>query len=74
VDLAGGGHFDEAGRFRPAQPPPMGTHGDRPDSAHYADQLGAWLHLEPFAFPFSREAVDAAATARLSLLPAAAGD
>lgn len=52
---------------------PVGQSG-RPWSAHYADQLGAWLHLEPLAFPFSREAVDAAATARLSLLPASAGD
>jgi penicillin amidase len=51
---------------------PVGQSG-RPWSAHYADQLEAWLHVEPIAFPFSREAVDAAAAARLTLLPAPAG-
>jgi penicillin amidase len=52
---------------------PVGQSG-RPWSAHYGDQLGAWLRLEPIAFPFSREAVDAAATARLTLLPASVDD
>ncbi len=52
---------------------PVGQSG-RPWSAHYADQLGAWLRVEPLAFPFSREAVDSAAMARLTLLPARAGD
>jgi len=51
---------------------PMGASG-RPWSPHYADQLEAWLAVEPVRFPFSREAVEAAATARLELLPGDAG-
>ena len=47
---------------------PAGQSG-RPWSAHYADQLEAWLNVAPVAFPFSEEAVDAAASARLSLRP-----
>jgi penicillin amidase len=45
----------------------------RPWSSHYADQLGDWLHLRPAALPFSPAAVDAAAKARLSLVPATSG-
>ena len=41
----------------------------RPWSPHYADQLGSWLHLEAASLPFSEAAVEAAATARLTLLP-----
>ena len=52
---------------------PVGQSG-RPWSAHYGDQLEPWFRAEPIAFPFSREAVDAAARARLTLLPASAGD
>jgi len=47
---------------------PAGQSG-RPWSAHYADQLEAWLNVMPMTFPFSDEAVDAAASARLVLRP-----
>jgi penicillin amidase len=46
----------------------------RPWSAHYADQLGAWLHVDAATLPYSPKAVDAAAKARMTLLPAATGD
>jgi penicillin amidase len=45
---------------------PAGQSG-RPWSAHYADQLEPWLNVEPATLPFSAEAVDAAAKARLIL-------
>lgn len=45
---------------------PVGQSG-RPWSAHYADQMEAWLDVRPEVFPFSTEAVDAAATATLIL-------
>jgi penicillin amidase len=47
---------------------PVGQSG-RPWSPHYADQIKPWLYVEPLMLPFSREAVDAAAVARLILLP-----
>jgi penicillin amidase len=49
---------------------PVGQSG-RPWSPHYSDQLGAWLHVEPVPLPYSPAAVDAAAKARLVLVPAA---
>ena len=51
---------------------PAGQSG-RAWSGHYSDQLAAWLHVEPLPFPFTPAAVDAAAMARLTLLPAQAG-
>ena len=45
-----------------------GTSG-HPASSHYDDQLGAWAAGETFAWPFSREAVEAAAEARSTLTP-----
>lgn len=45
----------------------------RPWSSHYADQLGSWLHLEGGTLPFSEAAVNAAAAARMTLLPLEAG-
>jgi len=47
---------------------PTGQSG-RPWSGHYADQIESWLKVDPPIFPFSREAVEAAATARLQLVP-----
>jgi penicillin amidase len=47
---------------------PVGQSG-RPWSQHYADQIKAWLYVEPLMFPFSRDAVDAAAKSKLTLLP-----
>jgi penicillin amidase len=47
---------------------PTGQSG-RPWSGFYADQIGSWLRGEAAAFPFSREAVEEAAIARLQLLP-----
>jgi len=47
---------------------PTGQSG-RPWSKSYADQVEDWLQVEPAAFPFSRVAVEAAATARLHLVP-----
>ncbi len=47
---------------------PTGQSG-RPWSGSYADQIDDWLLVEPAVFPFSREAVEAAATARLHLIP-----
>ncbi len=47
---------------------PTGQSG-RPWSGHYADQIESWLDVEPATFPFSREAVEAAAVARLHLSP-----
>jgi penicillin amidase len=46
----------------------------RPWSPHYSDQLGSWLHLGGASLPFSEAAVEAAATARMTLLPAGGGD
>ena len=48
---------------------PLGQSG-RPWSRHYSNQISSWLNVEAVRFPFSREAVDAAASARLELLPA----
>jgi penicillin amidase len=48
---------------------PPGQSG-RPWSTHYADQLDAWLKVEALSFPFSDEAVAAAAAARLIIEPA----
>lgn len=47
---------------------PTGQSG-RPWSGHYDDQIDDWLKVDPPNFPFSREAVEAAATARLRLAP-----
>jgi penicillin amidase len=47
---------------------PTGQSG-RPWSQHYADQMADWLRADGVKFPFSVEAVDRAATARLVLLP-----
>ncbi|MDX2136789.1 MAG: penicillin acylase family protein [Chloroflexota bacterium] len=40
-----------------------------PFSAQYADQVEPWRNLEYHALPFTREAVEAAAAARLTLRP-----
>ena len=47
---------------------PVGQSG-RPWSAHYSDQIASWLKVEVVRFPFSREAVEAAATARVEIVP-----
>jgi penicillin amidase len=47
---------------------PPGQSG-RPWSIHYADQVDPWLHLAGPTFPFSDEAVEAAAAARLIIEP-----
>ena len=47
---------------------PTGQSG-RPWSAHYADQIPGWLAPDAQRFPFSREAVDAAAAATIDLIP-----
>lgn len=47
---------------------PTGQSG-RPWSGHYADQVEGWLRVDPPPFPFSREAVEASATAKLELAP-----
>jgi penicillin amidase len=47
---------------------PPGQSG-RPWSMHYADQLGAWLWVEARRQPFTDEAVERAARARLILRP-----
>ena len=47
---------------------PTGQSG-RPWSGSYADQIEDWQRVEPAVFPFSREAVEAAAVARLHLYP-----
>jgi penicillin amidase len=47
---------------------PVGQSG-RPWSANYADQISDWLAGEAQPFPFSREAVDAAAVAKIYLIP-----
>ena len=52
---------------------PVGQSG-RPWSPHYADQIEAWLEVEAVRLPFSREAVEAASTARLELVPAGGGE
>jgi penicillin amidase len=44
----------------------------RPWSSHYSDQISSWKNVETVRFPFSREAVEQSATARLELLPAPA--
>ena len=48
---------------------PVGQSG-RPWSRHYSDQISSWLNVEAVRFPFSRDAVEAAARARLELIPA----
>jgi len=50
---------------------PVGQSG-RPWSRHYSNQISSWLKVEAKRFPFSREAVDAAAAVRLELFPAQA--
>ena len=50
---------------------PVGQSG-RPWSRHYSNQISSWLRVEAVRFPFSREAVDAAAAVRFELLPAPA--
>ncbi len=50
---------------------PVGQSG-RPWSRHYSNQISSWLRVEAERFPFSREAVDAAAAVRLELLPTSA--
>jgi penicillin amidase len=52
---------------------PMGESG-RPWSSHYSDQIQTWLQVGERRFPFSDEAVEAAAVARLELVPEAAGN
>jgi penicillin amidase len=47
---------------------PTGQSG-RPWSGFYSDQIGSWLHAEASPFPFSRKTVEAAAVARLQLIP-----
>ena len=47
---------------------PVGQSG-RPWSANYADQISDWRAGEAPPFPFSREAVDAAAVAKIDLIP-----
>ncbi len=48
---------------------PVGQSG-RPWSRHYSNQISSWLKVEAVRFPFSREAVDAAAKVRIELFPA----
>jgi penicillin amidase len=50
---------------------PVGQSG-RPWSRHYSDQVSSWMNLDPVRFPFSREAVERTAAARLELVPAPA--
>ena len=50
---------------------PVGQSG-RPWSRHYSNQISSWLSVEAVRFPFSREAVEAAAAVRIELLPAPA--
>lgn len=40
-----------------------------PTSDHYDDQTGRWLRNEPFAWPFSRQAVEGATRDHLTLAP-----
>lgn len=51
---------------------PPGQSG-RPWSAHYADQLSAWLQGGRHTLAFSPEAVENAAMARLEIVPAGSG-
>ena len=48
---------------------PVGQSG-RPWSRHYSNQISDWLNVQATRFPFSREAVEANAAARLELVPA----
>ena len=48
---------------------PVGQSG-RPWSRHYSNQISSWLNVEAVRFPFSREAVEAAAAVRIELFPA----
>jgi penicillin amidase len=50
---------------------PVGQSG-RPWSRHYSNQISSWLNVEAVRFPFSREAVEAAAAVRIELFPAPA--
>jgi penicillin amidase len=50
---------------------PVGQSG-RPWSRHYSDQISSWLNVEAVRLPWSREAVQEAAAARLELVPAPA--
>jgi penicillin amidase len=50
---------------------PVGQSG-RPWSRHYSDQIQSWLHVEAERLPFSRDAVEGAATAKIELVPAPA--
>jgi penicillin amidase len=47
---------------------PLGQSG-RPWSAHYDDQIRAWARNQAHTMPFSRQAIERAARARLQLLP-----
>ncbi|HLI01268.1 MAG TPA: penicillin acylase family protein [Acidimicrobiales bacterium] len=47
---------------------PLGADGE-PDGPHFADQQAAWAEGRLFPAPYSPAAVDASATARLTLLP-----
>ena len=47
---------------------PVGESG-RPWSSHYSDQIQTWLQVGERRFPFSDEAVEASAVARLELVP-----
>jgi penicillin amidase len=51
---------------------PVGQSG-RPWSRHYSDQIPSWMNVETVRFPWTREAVEKAASARLELVPAPAG-
>ena len=50
---------------------PVGQSG-RPWSRHYSNQISSWLNVEAVRFPFSREAVEAAAAVRIELFPSSA--
>ena len=50
---------------------PVGQSG-RPWSRHYSNQISSWLNVEAVRFPFSREAVEAAAAVKIELFPAPA--
>ncbi len=44
-----------------------------PMSAHYGDQIDAWVKGEQYPWPFTRSAVDEAATDTLTLVPSSSG-
>lgn len=47
---------------------PLGQSGD-PHSPHWTDQLASWEAVAPMAFPFTRAAIEQAATAEMEFLP-----